>query len=235
MRMMGTALVALLAALIGGGIGGYAVSRMGGGSGDVRAYLLEHPEVLPEAMQRLGQREAAKAVSAQRGAIEAAFPGAVAGNPQGDVTLVAFMDYNCGYCRASLPALDALVQADPQLRVVYRELPILSPQSRTASEWALAAAAQGKFKPFHAALFAEGRTDDAAIARAAARAGLDVAAARTAAASPAIDAEIARNLEVAGKLGLTGTPSWVVGDAVLSGAQTADALRAAIRDARASR
>lgn len=227
----------MLGAALSGAVGGVVAQRLVPG-GDavsgtvVRDYILAHPEILPEAMQRLQAREAGRAVDANRAAIVDPFPGAMAGNPKGDVTVVAFMDYACGYCRASLPALAALVESDPKVRVVYRELPILSPASRTAAEWALAAAMQGKFKPFHDALYAAGRVDDATIAAAARSAGLDLAAARTAAASAAVSAEIERNLRTAGAIGITGTPTWVVGDQVLAGVQTPAGLQAAVAAAR---
>jgi protein-disulfide isomerase len=200
----------------------------------VRDYVLSHPEILPEAMQKLQEREVGKAVAANRSGIETPFAGAWAGNPQGDVTLVAYMDYACGYCRASLPAIDKLLAEDPKVRIVYRELPILSPGSRTAAEWALAAAEQGKFRPFHAALYAESRLDEAAIARAAGKAGLDVARARTTAASQPVAQEIARNIGQAGQLGVTGTPTWVVGNQMLSGAVGYEGLSAAVAKARAA-
>lgn len=200
----------------------------------VRDYVLSHPEILPEAMQRLQEREVGKVVSANRSGIETPFAGAWAGNAQGDVTLVAYMDYACGYCRASLPAIDRLLAEDPKIRIVYRELPILSPASRTAAEWALAAAQQGKFRPFHEALYAEGQPDEAAIQRAAAKADLDMTRARAAAASPAVQQEIARNIQQAGQLGVTGTPTWVIGNQMLSGAIGYEGLTAAVAKARAS-
>jgi protein-disulfide isomerase len=200
----------------------------------VRDYVLSHPEILPEAMQKLQEREVGKVVSANRSGIEKPFAGAWAGNPKGDVTLVAYMDYACGYCRASLPAIDKLLADDPNVRIVYRELPILSPDSRTAAEWALAAAEQGKFRPFHAALYEESGLDEAAIARAAAKAGLDVGRARTVAASDAVAQELARNIGQAGQLGVTGTPTWVVGNQMLSGAVGYEGLSAAVAKARAA-
>lgn len=201
----------------------------------VRDYILANPEILPEAMRRLQAKESGKAVAANRSAIVDPFPGAIAGNPNGDVSVVAYLDYACGFCRASLPAITGLIASDPNVRIVYRELPILSPASRTAAEWALAAALQNRFKPFHDALYASGRVDDASIAQAAATAGLDIAAARAAIASPPVVAEIERNLKTAGTLGFTGTPSWVVGDQVLSGAQTLPALQTAVAEARKSK
>ncbi|MDJ0275284.1 DsbA family protein [Sphingomonas sp. 2R-10] len=229
--------VLMLAAAALAGAGGAIVAQRG--SADraatetvVRDYILANPEILPEAMRRLQAKESGKAVAANRAAIVEPFPGAVAGNPNGDVSVVAYLDYACGFCRASLPAITGLIAADPNVRIVYRELPILSPDSRSAAEWALAAALQGKFKPFHDALYASGRVDSSAIAAAAQAAGLDIAAARTAIRSPQIAGEIERNMKTASALGFTGTPSWVVGDQVLGGAQTLPALQTAVADAR---
>jgi protein-disulfide isomerase len=224
-------LAALL--LLAGALGGAAAFGLQAArpSGDVRAYLLANPEVIPEAMQKLQERETGKLVAANRAAVFDAYPGMVAGNPKGDVTVAIYMDYACGYCRASLSEIDALVAADKGLRLVYHELPILSAESRTAATWALAAAQQGKFLPFHTALFAAGRPNAATIAAAAATAKLDMAKARAAAASPQVAAELNKNLKTAGALGMTGTPAWVVGDRVISGAvgqaQLADAVKAA--------
>ena len=226
-------LLALLLALAGlvGGVAALGVQALRP-AGDVRQYLLAHPEVIPEAMQRLQDRETGKAVAANRAGIVEPFPGAVGGNPKGDVTVVAYMDYACGFCRASLPEVARLVAADPGVRVVYRELPILSPASRTAAQWSLAAAEQGRFMAFHQAMYGAGRPSDAAVAAAAAQAGLDLPRARGVIGSPAVLAEIGKNLQMAGALGLTGTPSWVIGDRVLSGAIGYDAMVDAIKAAR---
>jgi protein-disulfide isomerase len=226
------ALLLLAAGAIGGAVA-LGVQALRPGAGDVRAYLLANPEVIPDALQVLRDRETGKVVDANRSAIVDPFAGAIGGNPKGDVTLVAYMDYACTYCRASLPEIDRLVAADKGLRVVYRELPILSPESRTAAQWSLAAAEQGKFMPFHRALFAAGRPSEAAIADAAARAGLDLARARSVAASAPVLQEIDKNLRLAGPLGMTGTPSWVIGDRVMSGAVGEEQLTAAIAAARA--
>jgi protein-disulfide isomerase len=229
--------IAMLAAAALAGAGGaivaqrVAADRTATGT-VVRDYILANPEILPEAMRRLQAKEAGKAVDANRAAIVEPFPGAVAGNPNGDVSVVAYLDYACGFCRASLPAITGLIASDPNVRIVYRELPILSRDSRTAAEWALAAAQQGKFKPFHDALYAAGRVDTGSIEAAARTAGLDMTTARAAITSPQIAGEIERNMKTASGLGFSGTPSWVVGDQVLGGAQTLPALQAAVAEAR---
>lgn len=195
----------------------------------VRDYVLANPELIPQAMQKLQERDAAKAVAASRGAIEEPYAGAWIGNPKGDVTLVEYYDYNCGFCRATLPVLQKLVDEDPNLRIVFKELPVLSAESRVAARAALAAAKQNKFKLFHDALYAAGPVSDASIASAARASGVDLSAVPDDA-----DATIRDNLEVAAKLGITGTPSWVVGDQVLTGALPIDQLQSAIARARAT-
>lgn len=219
-----------LAGLAGGLVGAGAMYAAGDARGsDVRAYLLAHPEVIPEAMQKLQDRESGKLVAPHRDAIVRPYGGAWEGNPRGDVTVVQYFDYNCGYCKAGMPTLRQLVDGDPQLRVVYRELPILADTSRAAARVSLAAAAAGpaQYRRFHAALYDAGPVSAQTVAAAARAAGIDPAAVPADA-----EAEIDRNLEMASTLGLNGTPSWVIGDRVLTGAQSLDALQSAVRAAR---
>lgn len=198
----------------------------------VRDYVMDNPEILPEAMKRLQERETGKAVASSAAAITQPYAGAWEGNAKGDVTVAVYMDYACGYCRASLPMIARLVATDSNIRIVYRELPVLSEVSRTAARWGLAAAEQGKFKPFHTALYSAGQLSEASIRAASASAGLDTAKAQAALATPQVEAEIARNLEVAGKLGISGTPSWVIGDRVISGMVPYEVLEQAVKAAR---
>ena len=235
-------LAALLVASAAIGAALYAlVSPMLGGGDDARVEqlvkdtILDHPELLPQAMDNLRNREVGKAVASNQAAITQAFGNAWEGNPQGDVTLVAYMDYACGYCRTSLPVIERLVKTDPNLRVVYRELPVLSEQSRVAAQWSLAAAEQGRFMEFHDALYAAGQLSEATIEAAIGSAGLDRTRASEVAGSPRASEEIARNMGVAGQLGMSGTPSWVIGDRMLSGAVPFEALQQAVREARAAR
>ncbi|HEX8383469.1 MAG TPA: DsbA family protein [Sphingomonas sp.] len=193
----------------------------------VREYMLAHPEIIPEAMGLLQSREQGQAVAKAGDAITRPYHGAWMGNPQGDVVLVEYYDYNCGYCRASLPVIAKLIARDPKLKVVFRELPVLAESSRDAARASLAAARANRFKLFHDALYAGGRVTPASIAAAAQSAGVTLPATDESA-----DAEIAGNLRAASDLGITGTPSWVVGDQVLIGAQPLDQLEAAIAQAR---
>lgn len=221
-----------------GAVGGWAwENNRSGGTNKaeveriVRAYLLEHPEILPEAMEQLRANEQKRQLASAGDAVETPFPGAVLGNPNGKQTLVEFSDYACTYCKRSVADVAALVAANPELRVVIREYPILSPDSAEAARWALAAAEQGRYAAFHEAMFRAGRPDSATIAAAAAEAGLDLARARRVIADPRIEAELQRNVALARQLGFDGTPSWIAGDQLLSGAvgqaELAKALAAA--------
>lgn len=197
----------------------------------VHDYILAHPEILPEAMENLQKRQNAQALSGVREAVTTPFPGAVLGNPQGKVTLVEFTDFGCTFCRQSVAEVEQLIADNPDLRVVVRELPILSPQSADAAKMALAAAEQGKFAAFHRAMFAAGRPGPDTIAAAAKAAGLDMERAKRTIADPRIETELARNIDFARQLGFNGTPSWIAGDQLLSGAVGKDRLAEAIEAA----
>lgn len=222
-----------------------AFPRLAGDRGKIEAvvrnYILEHPEILPEAMTRLQERETQRLQKAQDdaqktlpqhlAALRTPYAGAWAGNPKGDVTVVAFMDYACGYCRASLPGIDELLAKDPNVRIVYREYPVLSEDSVTAARWALAAAEQGKYRAFHDALYAAGPSAEG-IAAAAAKAGLDKAQAEKAVRSQAVEKEITANHQLGAKLVMSGTPSWVIGGQLLYGARDYQGLADAVAAAR---
>lgn len=199
--------------------------------GIVRDYILAHPEIIPQAIERYQAQATGRLIEARRKEIETPFPGAVAGNPAGDVTLVEFFDYACGYCRASLPDVDRLIAEDTRLRVVFRELPILSPDSEKAARSSLAAAKAGSFLAFHRAMYRAGRVDPQRIAATEKATGTPAPATS----DPVQTAEIERNLDLARDLRLTGTPSFVVGDQILSGAVGYDKLKAAVAAARAKK
>ncbi len=198
----------------------------------VRGYILDHPEILPEAMEKLQARESEARLAPLRGAVETPFPGAVIGNPQGKVTLVEFTDFACTYCRSSVADVEALVKANPDLRVVIRELPIIAPESEPAARMGLAAAAQGKYAAFHKAMFAGERPGSASIAAAAGAAGVDSAAAGSFTQTPGVSQELERNLGLARQLGISGTPAWSVGGKLLTGAVGREALQQAVNAAR---
>jgi protein-disulfide isomerase len=159
----------------------------------------------------------------------------VGGNPDGDVTLVEFFDYNCGYCKRVMPAVEAVAEADPNLRIVYKEFPILSEGSMIAARAALASRAQDLYEPFHEALMGfEGRIGESEVFAIAEGVGLDVEQLREDMGSDAVTAEIAANMDLARALQINGTPAFVVGDQVIPGAVPQAQLESAIAEARGS-
>ena len=239
--------VAAILLALGGGVAGWAWQAYGAkddpaaslASQDraaiervVRDYILEHPEILPQAMENLRAQESAKQLAGVGDQVETPFPGSVLGNPEGRVVLVEFTDFACGYCRASVAEVERLIKANADLKVVIRQLPILSPASHDAAKMGLAAAEQGKYALFHKAMFAAGQPDARTIDAAARVAGLDLARANRVAAEPRVGEELDGNMAMARQLGFEGTPSWVIGDEMYSGAVGHDQLAKAIAKAR---
>ena len=218
---------ALLGALAGGGL----VSLWSGPL--VRAAIMRDPEMIPEAMQHLRDREAAEVVNANRAALETPFAGAWTGAKGGDVVVVEFFDYACPFCRKTNADVDRLLRGDPKLKLVWREWPVLGPDSDAAAEISLAAAAQGRFRPFHDAMFETGRPTPANLETARRTAGISPLAIAQVRASPAAAQELARNYQLARALNASGTPTFVIGDRILQGAVGYDALKAAVVQARA--
>jgi protein-disulfide isomerase len=198
----------------------------------VHDYILEHPEIIPQAIEKLQAKRMSGTIEANRSAIETPYAGAWEGAAQGDVTVVEFFDYACGYCRASLPDLAKLLEQDKGVKVVYRELPILSEQSTDAAKVSLLAAEKGRYPAFHKALYDAGKVTRDTIFAAAATVGIDRKAAEAAMVDARYDAEIQSNIAIAQKLQATGTPTFVIGGQVLNGAVGYDALKDAVAVAR---
>lgn len=198
----------------------------------IHDYILEHPEILPQAMERLQAKRVGSTIEEKRAQIETPYAGAWEGAENGDVVLVEFFDYACGYCRASLPDIAKLVESDDRLKVVYRELPILSEESSAAAHVSLLAAERGKYMPFHKALYAAGRVTRETIFKAAASVGIDRKTAEAAIADKRYAQELESNIRLAQALGASGTPTFVVGDKVLAGAVGYDRLKQAVAEAR---
>jgi protein-disulfide isomerase len=206
----------------------------------VRAYLLENPEVIVEAIERYQERKRA----AEQGEAQAILKARadevfrdpdspVGGNANGDVTLVEYFDYNCPYCRRVGPTMVQAEAADAKLRIVYKEFPILGPNSVFAAKAALAAHRQGKYVAFHKALMAvEGVADKDKVMEVAATVGLDLDRLKSDMDDPAIQKMIERNLALAQALRISGTPSFVAGNQIVRGAVDLTALQGLIREAR---
>jgi protein-disulfide isomerase len=211
--------------------------------GIIKDYLIKNPEVLQEAIGELEKRQAeqqrkaqAAALAEVRSEIVSAKNGVVVGNASGDVTLVEFFDYNCGFCKRALADLRGLMRADPKLRVVLRDLPVLGPDSLEASKVAIAAKAQlsgDKAFEYHARLLeSRGRIGGEQALALAKTMGLDMARIQRDMAGAEVRAAVAGNTALAERLGMTGTPAYVIGSEVISGAVGAEPLGEAIAMAR---
>jgi protein-disulfide isomerase len=202
---------------------------------------MAHPEVLVESLNEFQKKQEAAEAEAQREALVSrqdelfknpASP--VLGNPKGDVTLVEFFDYQCGYCKAVHADVRRLIDSDTNIRLVYKEFPILGPASITASRAALAAQRQGKYDALHVALMENrGQLDDDKIYRIAASAGLDLDRLKKDMQAPEISEALQKNLRLASELNIRGTPAFVVGDQIVPGAIGLDKLKELIASGRA--
>lgn len=206
----------------------------------VRDYLLANPEVIVEAMQTLEARrqqaEESEAQSVLDARAEDVFndpESPVGGNPDGDVTMVEFFDYNCPYCRQVAPVMADAEADDPELRIVYKEFPILGPGSVFAAKAALGAARQGRYVEFHQAMMnASGRVDEALTLTIAGEVGLDIERLKQDMQDSTVQAEIDGNLELAQALRINGTPAFVIGDQILRGATDLATMTRLIEEAR---
>lgn len=208
----------------------------------VRQYLLENPEVLEEVIAALETRREDAQANAQRDAVasnreELATPefSLAAGNPEGDVTLVEFFDYNCGFCKRMLPHITALMEADDNLRVVFREWPVLGEESQQAARVGLAVrqVAPEKYVEFHDTLLARnGRVGKGEAIEVASELGIDTTAIEAVMNSEETTAALQETFRLGDALGLRGTPSYVIGDKVFMGAVPREELESQIAQVR---
>lgn len=199
----------------------------------VKETILANPELIPEAINRLQQREVEKLLASNRKAIETPFAGAWAGAKDGDVVLVEFFDFNCPFCRQSSADVERLLREDPRLKVVFRDMPVLGPDSEQFAMASLSAAQQGKYRRFYDSVFkGQGALSQERLIRSVRQAGLDEGKVANDLQSKALREELEKNLSLGRALGLTGTPSYVVGNRILSGAVGYDELKDAVQQAR---
>jgi protein-disulfide isomerase len=192
----------------------------------MRDYLTKNPEILVEMTTELDKRQAAEQAAQQQKAISenaaAIFRSPVshtAGNPDGDVSIVEFFDYNCGYCRRALPDVLKLTNEDGKIRLVLKELPIFGGDSEDAAKFALAADKQGKYFEMHQKLFSEqGKADKEKALRIAKELNLDLDRLQKDAESDDIKKALEEAKELAQKLNLQGTPLFLIGDRIVPGA-----------------
>jgi protein-disulfide isomerase len=195
---------------------------------EIRAYLLENPEILREMIGLLEAQEAGAQADADRAAItandERIFDDGfsfVGGNPEGDTTLVEFIDYQCGFCRRAHPEVQALVDGDGDLRLVTKELPILGPGSELAARAAVATliaeGSEAYARLNNALLSLEGPVTDASLDAALRDAGLEAAAIRAGMEDDEVTRRLAETRALAQSLGISGTPTFVIGDRLVRG------------------
>jgi protein-disulfide isomerase len=200
----------------------------------IREYLVQNPDVLIEAQQALEARQqadqqaqASRAIAQVGDDLFSNPLDGVVGNPEGDVTIVEFFDYNCGFCKRAHADMEAILAADDNVRFVLKEFPILGPDSLAAHRvsMALRKAAPDQYEAFHTALMSSAdRATEASALQVAAELGVDGAALSAAMADPQIDEQIGQSYQLANTLGITGTPSYVVGDEAVFGAMGAEVL-----------
>lgn len=207
----------------------------------VRDILVKNPQILVEAMQALERQQEERAAAGAKLAIkenakEIFDDGVsyVAGNPKGDVTLVEFFDYRCGYCKQVQGPLLALLKEDSKLRVVLKELPVLGPDSMFAARAAIAAQEQkGKYLDFHNAMMAHrGQLPESEVFRLAGSVGLDIERLKKDMAAPKVSQVIERNLALAQKIGVDGTPGFVIGEQLIPGAIPLETMRQVVKQQR---
>lgn len=197
--------------------------------------VFEAAQLFEQQQQALQAQAAAQVFDTEKATLENDPNAPVLGNPDGDVTVVEFFDYNCPYCRRVKPEMEALLAADPNVRVVYREWPILGDGSVFAARAALASRNQGKYEEFHWAMMQlKERAEEASILRTAEDIGLDVAQLRSDMNGPEIEEHIQTSMRLAQSLGFSGTPSFVIGDSLAPGLIQADQMIELVDQARAA-
>jgi len=207
----------------------------------VRDYILQHPEIILESVAIMQARQEAEksesirqALADNREALERDPGDPVLGNPEGDVTVVEFFDYQCGYCKSMLKPLLDLVEADGNIRLILKEFPILGPASETAALASLASARQGRYEDFHVALLGlRGRLSSEAIYQVALEVGLDVTQLKADMTDPAIQAHVRKSFKLAQVLEIQGTPAFTIGDQMIPGAVSREQLAELVAEARA--
>ena len=205
----------------------------------IHDYLLQHPDVLIEAMRAAEEKvkteageKAQQALVARRSEVFDDPGTPVGANPKGDVTLVEFFDYRCPYCKQVQPRLKELLAGDHQLRIAYKEFPILGSVSVAAARAALAAHRQSKYEAFHDAMMAaSGQITEDTVYQVADAVGLDVDRLKRDMSSPQIDAALKTNHALAEALDITGTPGFVIGDQIVPGAIELSSLKELVTEA----
>lgn len=206
----------------------------------IRSYLLEHPEVIIESLEKFEQKQraardqaSADALASRKDELYNHPMTPVTGNPKGDVTIVEFFDYQCGYCKRAMQTVLEVQKEDPSVRIAWKELPILGPASEFAARAAMAAKRQDKYLDFHIAVMGNrGPLTPDTVFQLAKKAGISVDRLKRDMADPAIEKYLQDTLQLAQQLGINGTPGFVIGGKLVPGAIEKDQLKELIAEAR---
>ncbi len=209
----------------------------------IQEFIMKNPEVMLKSVTDFQKRQAQEAEEKGNAKVKElsnelyknpASP--EIGNPKGDVTIVEFFDYNCGYCKQALPAIKKLVEEDKNVRVIFKELAILGPTSDTAALWALAANKQGKYWEYHQKLMSTSmpKTPEN-LEKLALEVGLNVDQLKKDASNPETEKTIRKDSEIAGQLGIQGTPAFVINDQIVRGYIEYNVLKAIVEDKRSGK
>jgi protein-disulfide isomerase len=224
----------------------YADSFSAGQKSDIEniihQYLSDHPEILQEMATKLEEKtklaettQRTQTLNSKKADIFHNPGDAVVGNPKGDVTIVEFFDYNCGWCKKSVTEMQSLVQNDKKIRVVMKEFPIFGEGSEYGAKAALASVKQGKYWQFHQALFASAtKVTPEVVDQIAKEQGLDLAKLKSDMKDPAILATMQKNQLLAQSLAINGTPGFVIDDQLSPGYLPLDGLQAMVATVRAN-
>jgi len=211
--------------------------------GIIHDYLVKNPEVLLDALQAAEDKiktdtrdKAANALVSRKREIMEDPESPVSGNPQGDVSVVEFFDYRCPYCKQVELALETLLSEDRQVRLIYKELPVLGPDSTVAAKAALAARKQGKYEQFHRALMTmKGQINEGVVFKVAGSVGIDTDRLKKDMSAPEIDRAIKANMELAQALDIRGTPAFIIGNDIIPGAMELSTMKDMVDEARKKR
>lgn len=222
--------------------GAFTPSQVQALHGIIKDYLVANPEIIVEVSKELERKQAAEQamkqerfMSENKAQIFKAAGDFVLGNAKGDVTVIEFFDYNCGWCKRAVDDLNKLTKADPKVRVVMKEYPIFGgPDSVLAAKAASASIKQNKYWEFHTALMREKQVTAANLFTVAQRVGLDVARLKTDMADPKIEKMIEENIKVGQELGIEGTPGFVLDNKVNVGYVNADGMQKMLSEIRKS-
>jgi protein-disulfide isomerase len=206
----------------------------------IKDYIQNNPEVILDSVEEYGRRQQEISQADRQKAVDEHIDWIlnnddlpVAGNPDGDITVVEFYDYNCGYCKKAMSDVTTLIEEDKGVKFVFVEMPILGRTSDMAARWALAAEKQDKFLQYHIGLMNHrGPLNEDALERIANNVGLDIAQMREDMAAPDVDRLISEKSAKASAMGITGTPAFIIDGKLYGGYIGIDAMRRAVKEAR---